>query len=154
VIELRRTIELPTNPPAVWATLWDVPALARCIPGCGDVTAVEERRRYRASVKDRVGPFTITMVLDVVVEATPPCRLDVRASGRDVALGSPVTMTLVVTLEPGAIGGTRLVLDGTASVGGRLATLGQSVIQRRTKDILDRFAVNLAARFDGDAAAV
>ena len=145
--ELRRTIELSAAPGAVWERLWDIRALAGCIPGCGDVEAIEERRRYRATIRDRVGPFRIAIPLEILVEASPPERLVVTASGRDSTLGSPVKVGLTVTLAGDAAGGTHLGLDGQAQIGGKLATLGQGVIQRRTKDVLDTFAVNLAALF-------
>ena len=145
--ELRRVIELAASPGAVWERLWDIRDLAGCIPGCGDVEAIEERRRYRATIRDRVGPIRIAIPLEILVEATPPERLVVSASGRDSTLGSPVKVALTVTLAGGTAGGTRLVLDGQAQIGGKLATLGQGVIQRRTKDVLDQFAANLAGLF-------
>jgi carbon monoxide dehydrogenase subunit G len=153
MVELRRTVDLPAPPEAVWKTLWDVPALAACIPGCGAVEAVEVERRYRATIRDRVGPFRIAIPLDVVVEATPPLRLAVTASGRDAALGSPVRVALVVGLEPLDGGGTRLAIDGQGEVGGKLGALGQGMIDRKTRDVLDRFAANLAGLFAPDAGA-
>lgn len=145
--ELRRVIDLAVPPGAVWERLWDIEALAGCIPGCGDVEPVEERRRYRATIRERVGPFRIAIPLEVLVEATPPGRLVVSAAGRDSALGSPVKVALTVTLAEDGSGGTRLDVDGRAQVGGKLATLGQGVIQRKTRDALDQFAANLAALF-------
>jgi carbon monoxide dehydrogenase subunit G len=147
--ELRRVIELAAAPAAVWERLWDVAALARCIPGCDEVQAIEERRRYRATIRDRVGPFRIAIPLEILVESTPPERLVVSASGRDGTLGSPVKVALAVTLAAGPAGGTSLALDGQAQIGGKLAALGEGVIQRRTLDVLDRFAANLAALFGG-----
>jgi carbon monoxide dehydrogenase subunit G len=150
MIGLQRVVELAAGPSEVWRTLWDVPALARCIPGCGDVETAEAARRYRATVRDRVGPFTIAIPLEIVVDsALPLARLAVTASGRDSTLGSPVTVRLTASLEPTTAGGTRLAIEGTASVGGKLAALGQAVIQRRTRDILDQFANNLTALLTG-----
>jgi carbon monoxide dehydrogenase subunit G len=156
LIELRRVIDLAAAPDVVWRRLWDVPALARCIPGCEGVETVEAQRRYRATIRDRVGPFRIAIPLDVQVDATPPTRLSVKAAGRDSVLGSPVTVALAVTLTPAGAGGSRLAVEGQADVGGKLAALGQGVIDRKTREILDRFAGNLAGLFaDGpDAAAV
>jgi len=155
VIELRRVIALAAAPSAVWRRLWDVPRLAACIPGCDGVETLEAERRYRATIRDRVGPFRLAIPLDVQVEATAPIRLVVDASGRDGVLGSPVTVHLTVTLEAGAAGGTRVALVGQADVGGKLAALGQGVIERKTRETLDRFATNLATLFEGgDAAAV
>lgn len=144
--ELRRAIDLPAPPAVVWDRLWDIAALARCIPGCDGVEPVEEGRRYRATVRDRVGPFRIAVPLDVAVEATPPSRLAVTAAGRDATLGSPVKVALTVSVEP-RDGGTRLEMTGRVDVAGKLASLGQGVIARRTSDALDQFAANLAGLF-------
>jgi carbon monoxide dehydrogenase subunit G len=153
VIELSRTIELPAPPPEVWALLWDIPALARCVPGCDEVREVEPGIRYTATVRDRVGPFKVAVPLDVSVESRdPPRRLAVKAAGRDSMLASPVTVSLAVALEP-AGPGTRLVIQGAGEIGGKLAALGQGVIQRKTRDILDRFAANLGARLGGETGA-
>ena len=147
MIALARTIELPRTPDDAWGALWDVPAVARCLPGCEKVEELEPRRRYRAVVRDRVGPFSVTIPLDVVVEASEAERtLHVNATGRDSMLGSPVRMTLTAQVAP-AGDGSRLVLDGQAHVGGKLAALGQAVIHRKTRDILDAFARNLADMF-------
>jgi carbon monoxide dehydrogenase subunit G len=154
MIPLRSVIELAAAPGVVWRRLWDVPRLAACIPGCGAVETVETERRYRATIRDRLGPFRIAIPLDVRVDAAPPTRLALAASGRDAMLGSPVAVQITVTLDP-AGDGTRLTLVGHADVGGKLAALGQGVIERKTRETLDGFATNLAALFaGGDAAAV
>ena len=66
VTEIRRVIELTAPPGAVWQRLWDIHALAGCIPGCGDVEAIEEHRRYRATIRDQVGPFRIAIPLEIL----------------------------------------------------------------------------------------
>lgn len=144
MIDLARTIDLPLAPDAAWAALWDVPEVARCLPGCQAVEEVEPRRRYRATMKDRVGPFSVTIPVDVTVEPSDTeHRMSVNASGRDSILGSPVKMMLTASLTPGTNGGSRLTLDGHAEVGGKLAALGQAVIHRKTRDVLDVFARQL-----------
>jgi uncharacterized protein len=149
MIELQRVVDVPAAPTAVWDALWDVPAVARCIPGCGDVETVEERARYRAQVRDRIGPFTVTVPMELVVESAEPARsVRMRAAGRDALLGSPVRVVLGVTLEP-TDAGTRLTLDGRGDVGGKLAGLGAGVLQRHTRDLLDQFAGNLARLLGG-----
>ncbi|MBI2203911.1 MAG: SRPBCC family protein [Candidatus Rokubacteria bacterium] len=143
MIDLARTIDLPLAPDRAWAALWDVPAVARCLPGCETVEEIEPKRRYKATVKDRVGPFSVTIPLDVTVEPSEADRrLRITATGRDSILGSPVRMSLVVRLAP-ADGGSQLTLDGKAEVGGKLAALGQAVMHRKTRDVLDAFARQL-----------
>ena len=150
VIELARTIELPLAPDDAWTALWNVSGVARCLPGCQSVEELEPRRRYRAIVKDRVGPFTVTIPLDVEVEPSEAAReLRIKATGRDSILGSPVRMALTARLTPGEASGSSLALDGHAEVGGKLAALGQAVIHRKTRDVMDTFARQLGDMLKG-----
>jgi uncharacterized protein len=143
VIDLARVIELPVAPADAWRALWDVEKLARCVPGCEDVQEVEPPRRYRATVRQRVGPFHVELPLEVVVDSLEDgTRLAVKATGRDTVLSSPVKVSMIVTLAPREAG-TVLTLQGKAEVGGKLAGLGQGIIQRKTRDVLDEFAANL-----------
>lgn len=153
MIDLARTIDLPVAPAEAWTALGDVPAVARCLPGCQDVQEIppsgiprrdEPPRRYRATVKDKVGPFSVAITLDVTVDPSEAEHLlRVSATGRDSILGSPVRMSMTARVTPGVAGGSHLVLDGRAEVGGKLAALGQAVIHRKTRDVLDTFARNL-----------
>jgi len=59
-----------------------------------------------------------------------------------------VKVSMVVALAPG-VPGTVLTLQGKAEVGGKLAGLGQGVIQRKTRDLLDEFAANLERLLKG-----
>jgi carbon monoxide dehydrogenase subunit G len=156
MITINRDIDVAAAPGTVWAMLWDVAAVARCLPGCHDVAELEPRRRYRATVRDRVGPFTVTVPLEVTIhDIVEGERLSLQASGRDATLGSPVKMSLAVSVAPGS-GGARLTLDGTGEIGGKLAALGQAVTRRKARETLDRFAANLTTLLGGDprAAAV
>jgi carbon monoxide dehydrogenase subunit G len=160
VIDLARTIDLAVTPAQAWAALWDVPAVARCVPGLQEVQEVppsgitrrdEPRHRYRATVKDKVGPFAVSITLDVTVDPSEAEHLlRVSATGRDSILGSPVRMSMTACLTPAA-GGCHLVLNGRAEVGGKLAALGQAVIHRKTRDVLDTFARNLGTLLAGRA---
>ena len=150
MIDLARTIDLPVPPAAAWTALWDVPAVARCLPGLHDVQEMEPQRCYRATVKDKVGPFSVAVTLDVTVDASEAEHLlRVTAAGRDSVLGSPVRMSMSARITPSATGGSHLVLDGNAEVGGKLAALGQAVIHRKTRDTLDTFARNLGTLLAG-----
>lgn len=156
MISLNRVIDLPGSREKTWALLWDIRALAGCLPGCEEISEIEPRRRYRATIRDRVGPFRVSIPLDVAVESVVDGeRLTLGASGRDSALGSPVKVRLAVALAD-ANGGVQLTLDGEGEFGGKLAMLGQAVATRKTRETLDRFAENLTRLLGGgtDAAAV
>jgi carbon monoxide dehydrogenase subunit G len=149
MIDFARVIAVPLAPAEVWSALWDVPKLARCIPGCQDAQEVEPRRRYRATIRERVGPHAVEIPLEVVVDSLETgVRLAVKASGRDPVLSSLVKVSMIVGLA-GQGAGTSLTLQGKLEVGGKLAALGQGVLQRKTHDILGEFAANLERLLKG-----
>jgi carbon monoxide dehydrogenase subunit G len=154
MIDFVRVIELPLAPAEVWSALWDVQKMERCLPGCQDAQEVEPRQRYRATVRERVGPYTVEMPLEVGVDSLQTdVRLAVKAWGRDAVLSSPVKVSMIVALAAQGTG-TTLTLQGRLEVGGKVAALGQGVIQKKTRDILGEFAANLERLLKGrDAAA-
>ena len=133
-------------PPAVlWALLWDVPRMVRCVPGCVEAREVEPQARYAARMRQKVGPISLSIDLDVhVMEAEPPRSISLRARGRDPLVGTE--LTLRVNLECLAQdAGSLLRIDADGQVLGRLGGLGQGVIQRKAEDAVDEFAARIAS---------
>jgi len=152
MVDFTRVIELPSAPPEVWSALWDVAKIQRCVPGCQDAQEVEPRRRYRATVRDRVGPYTVEVPFEVVADALEPgVRLALKATGRDSVLSSPVRVSMTAALAE-RDAGSSLTLHGKLEVGGKLAALGQGVLQRKTRDVLGEFAANLERLLKGHGA--
>jgi carbon monoxide dehydrogenase subunit G len=149
MVDFARVIELPLAPPGVWSALWDTAKIERCIPGCQDAREVEARRQYRATIHDRVGPYTVEMPIEVAVdELEPGVRLALKATGRDSVLASPVKVSMVAALAAQGAG-TSLTLQGKIEVGGKLAALGQGILRKKTRDILGEFAANLERLLKG-----
>jgi len=147
MIDLARVIELPVAVSEVWSALWNVQQMAGCIPGCQDAEAVEPSQRYRATVRDRVGPYRVEIPIDVTAdELEAGTRLAIKASGRDTVLQSHVKVSMIIALAPNGAG-TSLTLHGKAEVGGKLAALGRSVVQRKTHDVLSEFTANFDRLF-------
>lgn len=151
-MEFTREISTAASPEQVWALLWDVERLARCIPGCQSARAITPHVRYEATVAERVGPFRVTFPLDIeVLEAQAPTRLRAKATGRDASVGSSLQMQLDLAIEP-ADGRTVLRLRADVSVLGKLAALGGGMIRRKAEEVMDRFAQALRRELDGDRA--
>jgi carbon monoxide dehydrogenase subunit G len=152
MIDVGRVIELPLALPEVWRGLRERPGLWRCVPGCQDTQEVEPGRRYRATVRERVGPYGVEIPLEVAVDPLEEgVRLSVHVSGRDPVLSSTVKASLTVALAA-RDRGTSLTIQGRLEVGGKLAALGEAVIQRKTRDILGQFARNLEQFLKGQDA--
>jgi carbon monoxide dehydrogenase subunit G len=137
---------LPVPPARVWPVLVDVARVAACVPGCEQVEEVAAPTRYRAVMKQRVGPFRLEVPLEITVEETrEPERIRAVASGRDRITGATVSATLGVALAPDGTEGTRLGVTTTLTVGGRIAALGYSVIRRRAEEAFAEFSRRLRA---------
>lgn len=148
-MKLEKEISVPTAPDKVWAFLWDVERVARCLPGCRDVRTVVPHERYEAVVAERVGPFKVQFPLEIrVVEAEEPRRLKAEAVGRDAAMGTSLRVTLDLRLE-GVGSGSRLVIMSDTSLSGKLATLGHGMIQQRADGIMTKFAQAMQRELEG-----
>lgn len=117
----------------VWDALQDPAVLVRTIPGCQQLEAVatdEYRMTITAGVASINGTYLGTVRL---TDQRPPSSFILRAQGS----GAPGTVQadVTVTLSDDGIGGTRLLYDADAVVGGAVGGVGQRMlagVARRT----------------------
>ncbi len=146
-------ITLEAAPEQVWAFLWEVDRVARCLPGCREVQTLVPHRRYAAVVSERVGPFKVRFPLEIeVLEAAVPAHLRARASGRDASMGSSLNVTLDLRIE-GRGTGSRLVIRSDVAILGKLGTLGYGIIQPKAEGIIGQFAAAMRRELQAGTAA-
>lgn len=139
-------LALPAAPARAWAALVDFRRVAACLPGCERVEEVEPLARYRAVMAQRLGPFRVEVPMEITIEEVrEPERLRARAAGRDRVTGTLIDAGVTLTLAPDPGGGTRLSLETSLQVGGRLATLGYPAIRARAAESVAEFGRRLAA---------
>ncbi len=151
-MRFERQLQVEASRQEVWDLLWNVPRVVACVPGCEAAEEIEPYQRYRAMVEEKVGPFRVTIPLDIeVLENTAPERLVAKASGRDGRVQSHVKVDLDVTLIEVQPQVTALQLHADVSVFGKLGTLGHSVIVRKGDTIVGQFAAALQAELHQEA---
>ena len=134
-------IEIPGTAERVWELLWDVPRIANCIPGCLETKTVTPGKEYKAVVEQRVGQFKARFNLDIsIVSADEPRRLEVSARGQDVITKSFTSADLSVELEPHGVDAVSLNLVVNVKLLGKLATLGQTMVERKSEEVVRQFA--------------
>jgi len=144
-MRFEREFIVPLPPEAVWAMLWDIERMVGCVPGCAGATVVEEKRRYKASIVEKVGPFKLDIPLEIEIGAIDaPRSMRMRAVGKDKRIGTEVTWDLGLDLEPQG-GQTQCRMSIDAEVVGRLVSLGQGVIKLKGNQTITRFADSLLA---------
>jgi carbon monoxide dehydrogenase subunit G len=143
---------LPLNAPIeqVWSLLRDTSRLAGLLPGVESVARMNEdgKEAYAAKVSDRIGPFKITMNLEVrVTESAEPSLLKASIKGADSMGLNRMTGSLQVALSEAVPSGTQMHFEASIEVLGKLATLGAVPIRRRTTQVFAEFARNIQGQF-------
>jgi hypothetical protein len=142
-MEFNMSMVVPATPAQLWNTLIDVPSISSCIPGCENVQEIERLATYKATVKQKIGPFKVEVPADIVVESvTEPSNVRIRAIGRDKLTGTRLTAILDVNVTPDGSEST-LAVDAKVDIQGRLATMGLGVIKRRVDQNFEEFEAKL-----------
>ena len=169
LVTLSETLNLGAPQEDVWRLLRDTGRLASLLPGVENVTPSRPapssasalasqapvaattggnsgaEEAYTARLTDKVGPFRLSLNLEVrVLEAAEPSLLRVALKGTDGGGANRVTGTLSAALKKAEPAGTVVSFDASVEVLGRLASLGAGPIRRRTQE---RFA-EFAGRFE------
>jgi carbon monoxide dehydrogenase subunit G len=158
-MEFKGRYSIPASPQVVWDALHDEVVLARSIPGCETLQKISDTEfRARATVK--IGPMKARF--DGRVELAPRVlehgfshAMTLKGEGQGGAAGFARGES-EVRLAPEADGRTALEYDAKAIVGGRLAQLGQRLIDGAAKSLADeffaRFVAVMSANLPGGAA--
>lgn len=135
-------VVLPAERGAVWAALNEPDVLKACIPGCESLEKASDTE-FRAVAKVTVGPVKATFKGVVILSDIDPANgYTISGEGQGGVAGF-AKGGAKVRLE-NADGGTRLVYDVEAQVGGKLAQLGGRLINGVAKKYADEFFVNFA----------
>lgn len=143
--EFARSFVVPASARSTWDTMTDVVQLVSWISVLENASTEQALDRYRATLQDRLGMFSLRADLDIVVsEYTEPTFLVASAEGEDRQVGSRILVDVRLELEEQEAGPqTLLKVSGRYEVTGRVATLGSSTIRRKADKILEEFFTNL-----------
>ena len=149
LLKVTEDLLLDAGPEAVWKLLRDTPRFTALLPGVESFTPIDAAgtEAYAAKVSDRIGPFKVTMNLEVrVAEACEPTGLKASLKGADSLGLNRVTGSIDIALTAAATG-TQMRFDASVEILGKLAMLGAVPIRRRTRQSFAEFARNIQAQF-------
>ena len=135
-------VQLAANRETVWAKLNDPAVLKACIPGC-EMLEMNADNEFQAIATVKVGP----------VKARWKGKVRLPTSTRPTATASPAKARAASRVSPRAApwsslsdkeGGTLLTYNVEAQIGGKLAQLGQRLINSAAKKTADDFFVKFA----------
>jgi carbon monoxide dehydrogenase subunit G len=151
---LKLAEELPLTAPIdqVWKLLRDTPRLTGLLPGVENVVHLKEEgsEAYAAKVSEKIGPFKITMNLEVrVTETVELSLLKASLKGADSMGINRMSGSMQVALSAAPCG-TQMHFEASIEVLGKLAMLGAVPIRRRTTQVFAEFAKNIQGQFTAD----
>jgi carbon monoxide dehydrogenase subunit G len=137
---MQNAFVVDTTRERAWAFLWDLEAVAKCVPGCEEVLTQEPSVSYKARVRRNVGPFLIRFELDITVIATLPLeRIQVAVSGEDKRLRSKVQQNITVSLNDVGNGRCQIEIITDFRLSGMLAALGEGLLAGQIRQEIDTF---------------
>ncbi|MGZ9144000.1 MAG: SRPBCC family protein [Candidatus Binatia bacterium] len=135
-------IQLAAPREAVWAKLNDPTVLKACIPGCEELERTDDQG-FRAVAKIKVGPVSARFKGKVTLSnLDPPNGYTISGEGEGGIAGFAKGGAQVDLVEKD--GGTLLSYNVEAQIGGKLAQLGQRLINGMAKKLADEFFANFA----------
>ncbi|MCP1758762.1 MULTISPECIES: SRPBCC family protein [Bradyrhizobium] len=135
-------IRLAAPREVVWAKLNDPAVLKACIPGCEELEEID-RQGFRAVAKMKVGPVSARFRGKVTLtDLDPPNSYNIAGEGEGGVAGFAKGGAKVRLLERD--NGTLLTYQVEAQIGGKLAQLGQRLVNGSAKKLADEFFTNFA----------
>ena len=136
-------VELEASRETVWTKLNDPEVLKVCIPGCEELEQTDDGG-FRAAAKMKVGPVSARFKGKVMLsDLDPPNGYKISGEGEGGVAGF-AKGGATVRLSEKEEGGTLLSYDVEAQIGGKLAQLGQRLINGAAKKLADEFFDNFA----------
>ena len=134
-------IQLAARREVVWAKLNDPDVLKACIPGCEELEKTDDQG-FRAVAKMKVGPVSARFRGKVTLSDLDPPNYKISGEGEGGVAGFAKGGAKVDLADRD--GGTLLSYQVDAQIGGKLAQLGQRLINGSAKKLADEFFANLA----------
>src|SRR5215471_21212187 len=141
--------EVQLNAPRaeVYKKLSDPAVLKACIPGCEQLDKLSDHE-FQAVSTMRVGPVKARWKGNVTLsDLDPPNGYKISGEGEGGVAGFAKGGAVVKLAEKD--GGTLLSYDVEAQIGGKLAQLGQRLINGAAKKLADEFFANFAKAVQG-----
>jgi len=136
-------VQLPASRDKVWAMLNDPQVLKDCIPGCEQLDKNSDTE-FQAVASLKVGPVKARWKGKVrLLDLNPPSSYRIAGEGEGGVAGFAKGNAKVSLSDKD--GGTLLSYDVEAQIGGKLAQLGQRLINSAAKKTADDFFERFAA---------
>ena len=136
---------------AVWDAVLDVERVAPTVPGAQVLERVGDDA-YKVAIKVKVGPMSMTYRGEVeITERDDAAHRAVMKARAKESRGQGTADADVTMVLAGRNGGTAATVTTDVQLSGKIATMGQGVLQDVSRRLVETFAANLATMLEGGA---
>ena len=138
------TIETKVPVQKIWDTfLNDTSILCAVIPGGEKVDKVDDKT-YQVVLRDGIGPFKFTFDMKAVLtNAVPPNHAEIEGEGQDKKGLGNFKMKMTMDLKDNGNGTLDVDYGVSATVGGKLGSFGDRILNAKTKSMEKDIKTNL-----------
>jgi carbon monoxide dehydrogenase subunit G len=141
-MQMNGEVQLPAQREEVWARLNDPETLKACIPGCETLDKVSDTE-FAAVAVVKIGPVKSRWKAKVKLnDLDPPNGYRITGEGEGGVAGFAKGGATVALADKD--GGTLMTYNVDAQIGGKLAQLGQRLVNGAAKKMADEFFANFA----------
>ena len=140
-MKLNGSYQINLEKQKVWEALNDPEILRKSIPGCEEFKKDSETE-FTATATNKIGPFNASFTGNIELkEINPPHSYVIEGSGNSpVGFASGEAKVKLEDVE----GGTKLIYEVEANVGGKIAQVGSRLIDMTAKKMADIFFGNFS----------
>lgn len=126
--------------------------LAKCIPGCHDLYQIGPTK-FTAVLTNEISFMTLSFHVTVeVVKIEPPHTIEAKITGKPAGFVGQLVATAGLQVRDGGQGRTIIRHSSDVTLTGKLGGLGQPVFRAKSNEMATKFAANLRAALEKNAA--
>jgi len=149
IIEGKFTVKAPIQ--KLWDTLFDVQALAACLPGTEKIEQLDDKT-YDVTMKQKVGIIKVTMKgKQTLTKVEAPTHLEMEGEAEDITKLGRMKDKVTMDLKELAGGEVEISYNIDVSMVGKLAMFGDRVMRSKAVEIERQFVKNLSEKLNAIA---
>ncbi len=147
-MEFNQEITVAAPREKVWDFIWQVEEFASCVPGVKDVEKIDDTT-YGVRVEQKVSFLKASFQLQInIEEVRAPEYIRTVGEGKDSKIAASLKQKNEVTLEAVSENETKVRINSSVDVFGKLGSLGFTVIKNQANKIFSEFAKNVKAKVE------
>jgi uncharacterized protein len=127
----------------LWDTLFDVQALAACLPGAEKIDQIDDKT-YEVTMKQKVGIVKVTMKgRQVLTQVEAPTHLELEGEAEDLTKLGHMKDKVTLDLKDLGAGEVQISYKIDVSMVGKLAMFGDRIMRTKANEVEKQFVKNL-----------